>query len=45
MPYVDGYVVPVPKKNLQAYARIARWPEKFGEIMALLRFGSASPTI
>jgi uncharacterized protein YbaA (DUF1428 family) len=28
MPYVDGYVVPVPKKNLQAYARIARMAGK-----------------
>lgn len=24
MAYVDGFVVPVPKKNLQAYRRIAR---------------------
>ena len=24
MNYVDGYIVPVPKKNLQAYRRIAR---------------------
>ncbi|HEY4774298.1 MAG TPA: DUF1428 domain-containing protein [Xanthobacteraceae bacterium] len=24
MPYVDGYVVPVPKKNLAAYRRMAR---------------------
>ena len=24
MRYVDGYVLPVPRKNLQAYARIAR---------------------
>ncbi len=24
MKYVDGYVLPVPKKNLQAYARMAR---------------------
>jgi uncharacterized protein YbaA (DUF1428 family) len=24
MPYVDGYVIPVPKKNLQAYRRIAQ---------------------
>jgi uncharacterized protein YbaA (DUF1428 family) len=23
MPYVDGYVLPVPKKNLKTYARIA----------------------
>jgi len=24
MPYVDGYVLPVPRKNLQAYSRIAQ---------------------
>jgi uncharacterized protein YbaA (DUF1428 family) len=24
MPYVDGYVLPVPKKNLQAYFRMAK---------------------
>ena len=24
MPYVDGYVLPVPKKNLKAYVRMAR---------------------
>lgn len=24
MPYVDGFVLPVPKKNLAAYRRIAR---------------------
>ena len=24
MPYVDGYVLPVPKKNLAAYRRLAR---------------------
>jgi uncharacterized protein YbaA (DUF1428 family) len=24
MSYVDGFVVPVPKKNLQAYARMSR---------------------
>ena len=24
MPYVDGYVVPVPKKNVEAYRRMAR---------------------
>jgi uncharacterized protein YbaA (DUF1428 family) len=23
MPYVDGFVIPIPKKNLQAYRRIA----------------------
>ena len=26
--YVDGYVLPVPKKNLQAYARTARMAGK-----------------
>jgi len=29
MPYVDGYVVPVPKKKVDAYRRMAR---KFGNI-------------
>jgi uncharacterized protein YbaA (DUF1428 family) len=29
MPYVDGYVLPVPKKHLPAYRRMAR---KAGEI-------------
>jgi uncharacterized protein YbaA (DUF1428 family) len=24
MPYVDGYIVPVPKKNIEAYRRLAR---------------------
>lgn len=24
MPYVDGFVLPVPKKNLEAYRRMAR---------------------
>ena len=24
MPYVDGFIVPVPKKNLQAYRRMAQ---------------------
>ncbi len=24
MPYVDGFIVPVPKKNLQAYHRMAQ---------------------
>ncbi|OGP18987.1 MAG: RNA signal recognition particle [Deltaproteobacteria bacterium GWA2_65_63] len=24
MPYVDGFVLPIPKKNLKAYARMAR---------------------
>jgi uncharacterized protein YbaA (DUF1428 family) len=28
MRYVDGYVLPVPKKNLKAYLRLARMGEK-----------------
>ena len=28
MRYVDGYVLAVPKKNLKAYARMARWGER-----------------
>ncbi len=24
MPYVDGFIVPVPKKNLQAYVRLSK---------------------
>jgi uncharacterized protein YbaA (DUF1428 family) len=28
MRYVDGYVLPVPKKNLKAYIRMARMGEK-----------------
>lgn len=28
MPYVDGYVLPIPRKNLQAYRRMARTAAK-----------------
>jgi uncharacterized protein YbaA (DUF1428 family) len=28
MPYVDGYVLPLPKKNLKAYLRMARIGER-----------------
>jgi uncharacterized protein YbaA (DUF1428 family) len=28
MRYVDGFVIPVPKKNLKAYARLSRLGEK-----------------
>src|SRR5512134_4149036 len=28
MPYVDGFVVPVPKKNVQAYKRMAQKASK-----------------
>jgi uncharacterized protein YbaA (DUF1428 family) len=30
MKYVDGYVLPVPKKNLKDYIRMARMGEKCG---------------
>ena len=38
MKYVDGYVLPVPKKNLAAYRRMAQRRERFGWTMALCRF-------
>ena len=28
MSYVDGYVIVVPKKNVKAYAKLARWGKK-----------------
>jgi len=28
MSYVDGYVLPIPKKNLKTYVRLARWGEE-----------------
>ena len=28
MRYVDGYVIPIPKKNVKAYAVMARWGER-----------------
>lgn len=31
MRYVDGFVIPIPKKNIPAYRRIAR---KAGKILA-----------
>lgn len=30
MSYVDGYVIPVPKKNLKAYVRMAKWERLYG---------------
>ena len=43
MPYVDGYVVRVPEKTCRPMPASLGWSEKFGEITALSRFGSASP--
>lgn len=28
MRYVDGYVIPLPKKNVKAYAAMARWGKR-----------------
>lgn len=28
MRYVDGYLIPLPKKNLKAYAAMARWGQR-----------------
>jgi uncharacterized protein YbaA (DUF1428 family) len=28
MSYVDGFVIPVPKKNVKAYTKMARWGKK-----------------
>ena len=44
MKYVDGYVLPVPKKNLVAYRRIAQQPVSSGANMALSSFGNALAT-
>ncbi len=28
MAYIDGFVIPLPKKNLKAYRRMAQWGKK-----------------
>ena len=38
MPYVDGFVLPVPKKNIQAYARMARQAGKIWREHGALEF-------
>ena len=38
MAYVDGFVVPVPKKNLQAYRRLARKAGKIWREHGALEF-------
>ena len=38
MQYVDGFVVPVPKKNLQAYRRMARQAGKIWRDHGALEF-------
>jgi len=38
MPYVDGFVVPVPKKNIEAYRRLARKAGKIWKEYGALEF-------
>jgi uncharacterized protein YbaA (DUF1428 family) len=38
MPYVDGYVLPVPKRNVQAYRRLARKAGKIWREYGALEF-------
>ncbi len=38
MPYVDGFVVPVPKKNLDAYRKLARKAGKIWMELGALEF-------
>jgi hypothetical protein len=44
MKYVDGYVLPVPKKNLVAYRRIAQQAGKLWRKYGALEFGNALAT-
>jgi len=44
MPYVDGFVLPVPMKNLQAYRRIARAAGKSGASTARSNTANAPAT-
>jgi uncharacterized protein YbaA (DUF1428 family) len=38
MPYVDGFIVPVPKKNVEAYKRLARKAGKIWKEYGALEF-------
>ena len=44
MAYVDGFIVPVPKKNLEAYRLLARKPARCGASTARSISRNASPT-
>jgi len=44
MPYVDGCVLPVPKKHLPAYRRMARKAGGIWREHGALEYGSASVT-
>jgi uncharacterized protein YbaA (DUF1428 family) len=45
MAYVDGFIVPVPKKNLAAYRRISQKAGRSGANMAPSSTGSVWATI
>ena len=45
MSYVDGFVVPVPKKNLAAYRRMARKMGKIWREHGARNTPNASPTM
>jgi uncharacterized protein YbaA (DUF1428 family) len=45
MPYVDGYVLPVPKKHLPAYRRMALKAGKIWREHGALGTGNAPATI
>jgi uncharacterized protein YbaA (DUF1428 family) len=42
MRYVDGYVIPVPKKNLKAYFRIAEMAGKLWKEHGALEYGESA---
>lgn len=42
MPYVDGYVLPVPKKNLGAYTRMAKLASKVWRDHGALEYREAA---
>ena len=42
--YVDGFVVPVPKKNIDAYKASRRRPDRSGRSTARSNTSNASPT-
>ncbi len=44
MGYVEGFVVPVPKKKLPAYRRLAQQSGKIWREYGALRFANAWPT-
>ena len=44
MAYVDGFVVPVPKKKVQAYRRLASKAGKIWKEHGAISFTNISPT-